>query len=384
MKKLIFALGLVISASANAQDSKVIPFQGQLADQAGQSLSPSTAATIVFRLYRVPVGGVAIWEESQPNISINAARFSVLLGSRTELPGPTNFNATLYLGLTLDDGNAATADVEMRPRQALVPVISASFAKQAQNADKLNGFDWSALFGVNNPQGNILGSRIASGTITSNEMAPRTVTAAQIAPFTISTGQIAPASIGGEQISLQSITAREIAQSFIDELAPPGTIVAFGGSTVPSGWLLCDGNNYSRTDPKFLRLFNAIGTSWGAFSSADFLVPDLRGLFLRGVDRSVQGRDPDRLNRTNMRPDLGQLGGNTGFAVGSVQSDEFESHDHTTSFYNGREPWERDPPGGFHAAIGASADAYPYSRTNVRGGNETRPKNAYVNYIIKY
>src|SRR5438046_3186480 len=103
-------------------------------------LSRSSSASVrPFRLYLVPVGGVAICEESQSDICVKAACFSVLLSSRAQLPGPTNSNATLYLGLTVDDGNPATADVEMRPRQALVPVISASYAKLAQNSERLNG-----------------------------------------------------------------------------------------------------------------------------------------------------------------------------------------------------------------------------------------------------
>src|SRR6266498_4040482 len=108
-------LPLLLCVSAFSQDANVIPFQAQLANQTGQLLSPSNAVTVVFRLYRVPVGGVAIWEESQPNISVNAGRFSVLLGSRAALPARTNFNNTLYLGLTVDDGDPTTADVEMRP-----------------------------------------------------------------------------------------------------------------------------------------------------------------------------------------------------------------------------------------------------------------------------
>src|SRR5215212_5056482 len=100
MKAFITSLSLLICTVACGHDANVIPFQGQLANQAGQPITSSVPTTIVFRLYRVPVGGVAMWEESQPNISVNAGRFSVLLGSRTDLPALTNFNATLYLGLT--------------------------------------------------------------------------------------------------------------------------------------------------------------------------------------------------------------------------------------------------------------------------------------------
>jgi len=159
----LFVLPSLVCCQLLAQDATVIPFQGQLANQVGQPLSPTNAVTLVFRLYTAPVAGTAIWEESQPNISVSAGRFSVLLGSRTQLPAQSYFNSTLYLGITVDDGNPQTADVEMRPRQALVPVISARYA---QNADKLRGYDWTVLFGTNNPvDGKLQGSKIADGAI---------------------------------------------------------------------------------------------------------------------------------------------------------------------------------------------------------------------------
>ena len=199
-----FAFLALLRVHSIGQDSgNVIPFQGQLANQAGQALTPTNAVTLVFRLYQQPVGGVAIWEESQPNISVNAGRFSVLLGSRTQLPGTSYFNSTLYLGITVDDGNPATADVEMRPRQALVPVISASYAR---NADKLQGYDWSALFGTNNPlAGYFLDSKIRDGSISAGKLQPDTITSNQIASGTI-------------DLPL-------LAQRVAEALNPPGTIL---------------------------------------------------------------------------------------------------------------------------------------------------------------
>ena len=60
-----------------------------------------------------------------------------------------------------------------------------------------------------------------------------------------------------------------------------GTIVAFGGSVAPSGWLLCDGSAVSRTT--FADLFTTIGTRWGiGDGTTTFNLPDLRGRFLHG------------------------------------------------------------------------------------------------------
>ena len=64
--------------------------------------------------------------------------------------------------------------------------------------------------------------------------------------------------------------------------APVGSIVPFGGTTFPTGWLLCDGTEVLRAD--YPDLFAVIGTSFGT-PSADtkFKLPDLRGEFLRGA-----------------------------------------------------------------------------------------------------
>ena len=54
-----------------------------------------------------------------------------------------------------------------------------------------------------------------------------------------------------------------------------GTIWAWGSSSIPYGWLLCDGSAVSRTNYK--ALFNAIGTSYGSGDgSTTFNLPNGR------------------------------------------------------------------------------------------------------------
>lgn len=153
--------------------------------------------------------------------------------------------------------------------------------------------------------------------------------------------------------------------------APSGAVSAFAGTTAPTGWLLCDGSAVSRTT--YSVLFAAIGTSCGSGDgSTTFNLPDYRGRFLRGVD-GVAGNDPDKTARTAMNS-----GGATGNSVGSVQGDQYKSHNHI--YYSGGTA----SPGGYGYGdsnvnnLGDNNDAIAYS-----GGNETRPKNAGVNYIIK-
>lgn len=73
---------------------------------------------------------------------------------------------------------------------------------------------------------------------------------------------------------------REAMQAFVGgDLT--GMIFAFAGSTVPSGFLLCDGSKVSRTTYK--KLFDVIGTTYGAGDGkTTFTLPNLIDRFLEG------------------------------------------------------------------------------------------------------
>jgi len=153
-------------------------------------------------------------------------------------------------------------------------------------------------------------------------------------------------------------------------LCPPGTILPYAGDTAPAGWLLCDGTFYGGQN--YPDLFAVIGTRFGSPGGNTFRVPDFRGRFLRGRDGGVS-RDPDRTSRTAMNP-----GGATGDAVGTVQNHAFQSHTHSYNQWNTTNG--DDTSSGQHEVNGT------YSTETAASGSstETRPVNAYVNYIIKY
>jgi microcystin-dependent protein len=172
---------------------------------------------------------------------------------------------------------------------------------------------------------------------------------------------------------------------------PSGTIIAYAGtkeslvSLENQGWVLCDGRLCDRTVQRFQNLFGAIGTSWGGDGGNKFALPDLQGMFLRGVSNN-SGIDPDAANRAKSRPDLNSSG-NGGNAVGSKQQDEIESHTHTYSDAHFAEHNCDSGPTKLRGLSGNMDDdnkrCTTIQTTAAAGGNETRPKNADVYYLIK-
>lgn len=153
-------------------------------------------------------------------------------------------------------------------------------------------------------------------------------------------------------------------------LTPTGAIVPFGGTSAPNGYLLCDGTSYLRTD--YPNLFSVIGTAFGTADSTHFNVPQAQGYFLRGVSGTTSN-DPNKTTRTAMA-----TGGNVGNNVGSIQADQVG-------------PLTLSMSGG---AVGGGTTGNPQNvvqsdvsgltmTTNSNGTSETRPKNFYVNYLIK-
>lgn len=156
---------------------------------------------------------------------------------------------------------------------------------------------------------------------------------------------------------------------------PDGTIVAFAGSKdkIKEGWLECDGRSVSKHD--YPELYDAISVIYGGNGAPNFNLPDLRGMFLRGVDGG-RGKDPDPNDR--QAPD----GTSRSSGVGSTQDDLFGRHDHVT---DGNSAFGLGTHDTYYSA-GDGADHFGRGRnmrTSVEGGNETRPKNVYVYYIIK-
>lgn len=169
---------------------------------------------------------------------------------------------------------------------------------------------------------------------------------------------------------------------------PAGCIIPFAGpaENIPAGWLLCDGSAVSRST--YINLYNAIGVAWGTGDGAStFNLPDLRGMFLRGVAGTDTIGDPDASTRL-----ANANGGNPGNNVGSYQGDAIRN---ITGTFNGPEVanWVTHS-GAFynHANNGTGSNdsdndnvIYGFDASLVVPvGSDNRPKNVAVTYIIKY
>ena len=66
---------------------------------------------------------------------------------------------------------------------------------------------------------------------------------------------------------------------------PAGAITIYAGSSAPTGYLMCDGSNVSRTT--YATLFSAISTTYGSGDgSSTFGIPDIRGRVVAGKESS--------------------------------------------------------------------------------------------------
>ena len=161
---------------------------------------------------------------------------------------------------------------------------------------------------------------------------------------------------------------------------PPGTGKCdyFATTTVPTGWLAANGAAVSRAI--YANLFSAIGLTFGiGDGSTTFNLPDLRGVFPRGLDNGI--------------------GYDIGRTLGSFQDDAIQlpatTNSHTlralivsttrsgNQAVNGVDALngltEATPGGGFSDGYTSSI-----SRASIATASETRPKNIALLACIKY
>ena len=157
---------------------------------------------------------------------------------------------------------------------------------------------------------------------------------------------------------------------------PAGSVFSFATSTVPSGYLECNGAAVSRST--YASLFSSISTTWGTGDgSSTFNLPDLRGQFVRGWANSA--------------------GVDSGRSFASSQSDQNKSHNHSINDSGHNHTignWGGNFGGGSGALTfrndvsGTNGSIIQNSTTGISiqndGGTEVRVKNYALMYVIKF
>jgi len=155
---------------------------------------------------------------------------------------------------------------------------------------------------------------------------------------------------------------------------PPGTIAAYWGYAPPPGWLLCHGQSVP-SGSEYDSLRNMVGPN----------VPDLRGLFLRGLNSGRSGDWSDPIGRSigDLQDDTTKMPRNNSFTTDSPGN-----HNHGNVLYhytttNNGGTGQRDIHWNVRETPGTNAGDHSHTITG-GGDTETRPKNICINWIIKY
>jgi hypothetical protein len=214
-----------------------ISYQGFLMDANGAALATNAPKNydIIFRIYNAPLGNAApLWGELQ-TVTVDRGYFSVLLGQGSAVPGApyTNDLSSVFSGSDASDRYIGTTirglvggDVEIQPRMRLLSSPYALLARNANNATKLAGYDWSLLFpDTGNPgTGTFPGSKIAANSIGTAQITNGAVGTAQIANGAVGTAQIAAGSTNGSLIGWPLYVSGSYGHYYFIIGQPPGVL----------------------------------------------------------------------------------------------------------------------------------------------------------------
>lgn len=164
---------------------------------------------------------------------------------------------------------------------------------------------------------------------------------------------------------------KESPEKFKGGIGPVGCIVAWSveEAALPEGWHVCDGAELAAADYPVLTAI--LKATYGKVEPGKLKLPDFRGFFLRGLDQrdasDVEGVDAERPRN-----------------VGQKQRDAIGPHVHND--VTGRSKFHLNDDRLRKEANGGSAftdNRIDLTGPVVDGGQETRPKNYAIHWIIR-
>lgn len=149
--------------------------------------------------------------------------------------------------------------------------------------------------------------------------------------------KIAIGAVETQRIAVNAVTKDRLA---VEQQLPTGMIAPFAGAAAPTGWVLCNGQDYSPTDSLYVALHAVIGTTYGTAGS-NFRVPDLRNRVPQGAgttDRGVSAGGSATITETHLPQHTHESGTYTTstvdphqHAAGGLATNTTGAHAHTTT-----------------------------------------------------
>ena len=177
-----------------------------------------------------------------------------------------------------------------------------------------------------------------------------------------------------------SLGEDEISFIPVDEVVSTGFILPFVGSSVPEGWLPCDGAKVSRST--YAKLFAAIGTTYGSGDgSTTFNLPNLNnGSFLEGSNtpgtvKSASASVPDHYHAFGYN-----TANNNGRFIATNATVKYRlAKDVAYRGWNGS-----GGGGGYNSNTTDAAQANMVTSLPTTSGAVVQPKSVTVKFCIKY
>lgn len=169
--------------------------------------------------------------------------------------------------------------------------------------------------------------------------------------------------------------------AFVRDIMPAGVIVPFAGTTVPAGYLLCDGSAVSRTT--YADLFAAIGTTYGAGDgNTTFNLPNTNWRALTGITDPQFMGVADKGSLPAIKGNLIKAQNINGFFLNALETEISQSG----SLYISSTKQTTYASGGGTGSVvfGLGFDASRSSGTYWRTDNEVHANSIHVYFIIKY